>query len=284
MNYHIGRDGQQLGTFTKEQITQGLADGSVRGTDMAWAEGMEDWQPVSSLSLVSEAVPAPLGDSPPPVPVRRPGSTPAVTGQPETCGLATASLVLGILSFLLACFTSLPAIICGHLALGRITRSNGTLAGRGMAVAGLVMGYLFTALIPVIAILAALAVPAFNGVQEKAKQMQAVNNARQVIISLKSYTSDHGGKYPPTLDELVKAKLFDDKKTLDSLLEYPQFRGWSPEKGYDYAGGMDSDSGQKVILMSRSHAQNGRRILAHNDGSVDIAVPSQGSGAAPAPK
>jgi len=271
MNYHIGRDGQQLGTFTKEQITQGLADGSVRGTDMAWAEGMEDWQPVSSLSLVSEAVPTPLSGSPPPVPVRIPGTAPAVTGQPETSGLAIASLVLGILSFLLTCLTAVPAVICGHLALSKIKRSGGSLSGGGMAIAGLIMGYVFIAMIP---ILAGLAIPAFTAVQEKGHQMQAINNARQVIISLKSYAGDHGGKYPATLDELVKAKLFDDQKTLDSLLDYPQFRGWSPEKGYDYAGGMDSDPGQKVILTSRSHAQNGRRILAHNDGSVEIAAPA----------
>ena len=50
--------------------------------------------------------------------------------------------------------------------------------------------------ITIIAILAGLAVPAFNGVQEKARQMQGANNCRQIIISLKSYASDYGGNYP----------------------------------------------------------------------------------------
>ena len=50
--------------------------------------------------------------------------------------------------------------------------------------------------ITIIAILAGLAVPAFNGVQERARQMQATNNCRQIIISLKAYASDNGGNYP----------------------------------------------------------------------------------------
>lgn len=50
--------------------------------------------------------------------------------------------------------------------------------------------------ITIIAILAGLAVPAFNGVQEKARLMQGANNARQILISLKSYAGDNNGNYP----------------------------------------------------------------------------------------
>lgn len=50
--------------------------------------------------------------------------------------------------------------------------------------------------ITIIAILAGLAVPAFSSVQERARQMQAVNNCRQIIISLKNYAGDNGGNYP----------------------------------------------------------------------------------------
>ena len=40
------------------------------------------------------------------------------------------------------------------------------------------------------------AIPAFNGVSPRARQMQAASNCRQIIISITSYASDHGGKYP----------------------------------------------------------------------------------------
>ncbi|MEW2329448.1 DUF4190 domain-containing protein [Micromonospora chersina] len=69
-----------------------------------------------------------------------------LTVQPSlTSGMATASLVLGILGVLGGwCLFGLPcvlAVILGHLAL-RETR-DGMRSGHGMAVAGLVLGYVF---------------------------------------------------------------------------------------------------------------------------------------------
>ena len=57
---------------------------------------------------------------------------------PRTSGLAVASLVLGILY--LCGIGSLLATIFGAVSLGQISRSNGTLTGKGMAIAGLVLG------------------------------------------------------------------------------------------------------------------------------------------------
>jgi hypothetical protein len=64
--------------------------------------------------------------------------SPYAHGPPRTSGLAIASLVLGIL--FLCGIGSLLATIFGAVALGQIARSNGSLTGKGMAVAGLVLG------------------------------------------------------------------------------------------------------------------------------------------------
>ncbi|MDX2025667.1 DUF4190 domain-containing protein [Microcella sp.] len=64
-----------------------------------------------------------------------PAATPyaaAATG-PKTNTLAIVSLVL-------AFFISLGAVICGHIALGQIKKTGEN--GRGLAIAGLVLGYL----------------------------------------------------------------------------------------------------------------------------------------------
>lgn len=56
-------------------------------------------------------------------------------------GTAIASLVLGILS--VACFgifAGIPAVICGHVALSELGK-NPRLTGKGMAIAGLITGY-----------------------------------------------------------------------------------------------------------------------------------------------
>ncbi|MBE3123580.1 MAG: DUF4190 domain-containing protein [Planctomycetes bacterium] len=62
---------------------------------------------------------------------------------PQTNGLAVASLVLGIISLACSqCLTAIPGIIFGHIALGQIRRSGGTQGGRGLAIGGLVTGYI----------------------------------------------------------------------------------------------------------------------------------------------
>ena len=67
---------------------------------------------------------------------------------PQTSTLAIWSLVLGIMSLtVLPILAAIPAIICGHKAHSRINGSAGALAGRGLANAGLVTGYLSIGLI-----------------------------------------------------------------------------------------------------------------------------------------
>ncbi|MCE2571322.1 DUF4190 domain-containing protein [Motilimonas eburnea] len=59
---------------------------------------------------------------------------------PDTSSLAIVSLIFGILGLFF--FGSLIAVICGHIARSNIRQSQGKLAGDGMALAGLIMGYL----------------------------------------------------------------------------------------------------------------------------------------------
>lgn len=66
----------------------------------------------------------------------------------QTSGSAITSMILGILS-VAACLLplGLVAVIFGHVSLGRIAKSGGQLTGRGMAITGLVLGYLSTLLL-----------------------------------------------------------------------------------------------------------------------------------------
>ena len=74
----------------------------------------------------------------------------------QTSTLAVVSLVFGILGWTLLPFIgSLVAVVCGHMGRGEIRRSQGTLEGDGMAVAGLVLGYIVIGL-SLLAVLAAI--------------------------------------------------------------------------------------------------------------------------------
>ena len=61
----------------------------------------------------------------------------------QTSTLAVIALVAGILGWTLLPFLgSLGGIIFGHMARGEIRRSNGQLDGDGLAVTGLVLGWI----------------------------------------------------------------------------------------------------------------------------------------------
>jgi len=73
----------------------------------------------------------------PPAPPRR---EPAVAGPVRTSGLAVASLICSAGSFIFIPFGFIPGIICGHIARRHLAQ-NPLLRGRGLAKAGLILGY-----------------------------------------------------------------------------------------------------------------------------------------------
>ena len=74
----------------------------------------------------------------------------------KTSGKAITSLILSLLW--LYGLGSLLAIIFGHIARAEIKNSNGKLTGSGLALAGLIIGYISLGVV-VIGILAAVAIP-----------------------------------------------------------------------------------------------------------------------------
>ena len=58
-------------------------------------------------------------------------------------GLSIASLIFGIIGTApLLSTASIVAIILGHISLSKIKKSSGKYSGKGLAIAGLILGYL----------------------------------------------------------------------------------------------------------------------------------------------
>lgn len=124
----------------------------------------------------------------------------------KTCALAVWSLILGVLSLMcFGMFSGIPAVICGHLARSRIKHSDGTLSGDGLAIGGLVTGYIGTVLtsIAILGMLAGMLLPAVAAARDRARRTQCMNNLSQIGKCCVMYAMDHDEQFPPNLNTLA---------------------------------------------------------------------------------
>jgi prepilin-type processing-associated H-X9-DG protein len=108
---------------------------------------------------------------------------------PVTSRKAIASLGLGAL-FFFACLSGVPAILLGRQALSDIRLSKGRLKGRGIAIAGIVLGVigcLFTA---------SLLLPMYRSAGEAARRAQCASSLKQIGLAFHSFR-DVNRKLPP---------------------------------------------------------------------------------------
>ncbi|HWZ46132.1 MAG TPA: DUF4190 domain-containing protein [Candidatus Saccharimonadales bacterium] len=111
----------------------------------------------------------------------------------QSDGYAIGSLVLGVLAlypFLVV--TGIPAVIMGHFSRIRISRSHGRLRGRGMALAGLLMGYISIALV------AGIGVRNMMHTREAGNDSAAEANMRKLSTLIATYRLTYE-VYPPSL-------------------------------------------------------------------------------------
>jgi hypothetical protein len=200
MNITIHKNGQQLGPFSEAQVAEMLRSGKLGHEDLAWAPDMPDWKPLSSFSIFqtqSNQFPPPISGT----------STAPSAVLKKNEPLSIWALVLGIIS-VLGCtvggfVVGIPAVICGHCGLSRIKR-NPSLGGRGMAIAGLITGYVGILSLP---ILAALALPAITGALDRGKATQMLNNMRQIYLAVQTAQLDGDTTGNPKLGFPATAKI-----------------------------------------------------------------------------
>jgi hypothetical protein len=134
--WYYGSEGQQNGPVADHELHSLIAQGVIIDSTLVWREGMVTWQAKATVpELQAGASPLNMAHS----------YYPAMANMAPNSGLAIASMVCGIVSILFCyvhAIVAIPAVICGHMALKRINDSPVPMAGRGMAIAGLVTGYI----------------------------------------------------------------------------------------------------------------------------------------------
>ncbi len=211
-----GGDGKEYGPVSDEVLRQWIAERRANAQTQVQTDGAVDFVALGQLPEFQTAL-AQAASATPPAPAPPRPAMPAVPGPiagsgPRSSGMALASLIFGIVAFILLPFiAAIPAIIFGHIALTRIRRDPLGFGGRGQAVAGLVLGYVNLALIPFIAFVAGLTLPALAKAKGKAQRISCVNNLKQVALAARIYSNDHQETFPPSFvamsNELVTPKI-----------------------------------------------------------------------------
>src|ERR1700676_1764884 len=135
-----------------------------------------------------------------------PLSAAAPLANTETSGKAIVSLICGLLFFIP--FLFIAAIVFGHLALSEIRKSAGRLKGEGIAIAGLVLGYLWIAVTPIFLIIAAIAIPNFLRARMTANEASAIGSVRTLVVGETTYATMHPGQgYTCSRSDLAGSQL-----------------------------------------------------------------------------
>lgn len=191
MEWYYADESDEQVPFDESEFDSLIAQGKITSNTLVWNSGMSDWTKASiaePLRFVGQqthgagapqqqqqgaAVPYGTGSPGYQVQGQAPGAQPGTYHYPPaapTDGMAIASLVCGIFGIVLTCslpglgvVTGVPAIICGHMSMKRIRESNSQIQGNGMAMAGLITGYIGTAifLIVLVVIIAGIVTGAF---------------------------------------------------------------------------------------------------------------------------
>jgi len=188
----------------------------------------------------------------------------AAAGIPaETSGKAIVSLVCGLFLFVFP--MSILAIIFGHISLSEIRKSAGRLKGEGLAMTGLVLGYVGVAAIPVILIIAAIAIPNLLRARIAANEASALASIRTLVIAEAGYSSAHPeAGYTCTLSDLSAAGL------IDARLASGQKNGYAFELlGCGASAESVANVKYRVVAYPRTQNTTGRRAFcADESGNV----------------
>lgn len=197
----------------------------------------------------------------------------------QTDGGAVASMVLGIASFALCLsfITGIPAIILGHISLSKIKKSMGRLKGEGMALAGLILGYIS---LPFVLIFAAILIPNLLRARISANESSAASTVRTINTTQVTYSTTYpeqgyardlatlggncsaGGKaeHACLLDsQLGKANCTSGVWCQKDAYKYTISSNCAPPRFGEQQQGTENACGEYVIVATPINSNAGRR-------------------------
>lgn len=225
--FYLGADDQIQGPITLPLLRNLRATGKISDETFVAPVGSSDWIHYANLSHDD------LPPTPEPTTYYRPG---------KTSIMAKASLVLGCCCLLFGCLTGIPAIITGLAALYQISITPWT-KGRGLALAGITLGF-FSLIIT--GMLSIFAWPAIHGMMEGGRLNGALADGHQVGLALIAHAEKHDGHFPDDLDALAKETTFPSGEAEKDRILY-----WKNSRTYRWAltPGLTTASPSGTVLL-----------------------------------
>ncbi len=165
MNWYYADELDQQHECGEDGLPGLVEKGTVSQTTLVWNETMSDWKPAGevlpklfSSDETSSADFSPTESQPPALSrvqakqVSSPIPSAPVRTTPATDPLAVIALVLGVLGVLCFQLFGIGGIICGHIAYNKAVREGVPSPNKGLALAGIITGYVSLLLLVVIMI------------------------------------------------------------------------------------------------------------------------------------
>jgi hypothetical protein len=208
----------------------------------------------------------------------------------RTSGLAIASLILGICSFAgMSLLAAIPAVICGHIGRSEIRRSGGRIEGDGMALAGLILGYVniilsILVLAAVVGVLLLVVIPGAHGHFHHvlfggpdAQETECLLKLGRVAVACVWYANEHDGKLPASLADA--ASYIGKCGGPADPLRCPADRSPGGQPSYEIVamGNMkDYDHPGSTVMIREIRANHhGGRAVAYVNGAVEMIGPGR---------
>jgi len=220
----------------------------------------------------------------------------SVAGQPpetKTSAMAVASLILGIFGFCTAGLSALVGLILGIVGLCAINKSSGQLKGRGLAIGGIIISAVSLVLLPLIAIMMAILMPALARVRTHALTAASVNNARHLCLAMIMYCDENDGCFPPceTWPQALEPYLRNTQDALKSPFNPDSGRAWAMNAQLNGQPRKNAEWASRTVLLFEARfgsppaggpelipeEPRGRRgyVVGFLDGHVEIVRPER---------
>ena len=211
MQIYVGKNGQQLGPFSLEEINRKLADGTFVGSDLAWYEGAAGWAALSGvpgvvLPTTPASAPAPISTpsaAPAPAPVR-PAPAPAAAVpvrsnasivQAPRSNYKTLAVVSWVLLGITFVVSIIPFIGCGAWFLVWPVAVAAIIMGivilvRGGTGQGILVILAAVLIVPLCFLGQFLSLALFGGTMERRTQTQIMENLRTIDTAKTKWVAD----------------------------------------------------------------------------------------------